>query len=124
VLGNERRGTNVEALMVSRSVTVPKKFARLVARMAGELPVTIDAGWGKGNVVLKVAGKIFAILSDDRLVVKLPKARVDEIVERGRGSRFDPRKNGRAMKEWLVPDQPSRSTALVREAYAFVSRRP
>jgi hypothetical protein len=114
----------VEALMVSRSVTVPKKFARLVARMAGELPVTIDAGWGKGNVVLKVAGKIFAILSDDRLVVKLPKARVDEIVERGRGSRFDPRKNGRAMKEWLVPDQPSRSTALVREAYAFVSRRP
>jgi hypothetical protein len=113
----------MQGLQVSRTGTVPKKFARLVARMAGEPRVTVDAGWGKGNVVLKVTGKIFAILSDDRLVVKLPKARVDEMVEAGRGSRFDPRKNGRVMKEWLVPDQPSRATALVREACAFVSGR-
>lgn len=109
--------------MASRSVTVPKKFAALVARISARSRVTVEQGWGKGNVVLKVAGKIFAILSDDRLVVKLPKVRVDELVDGGRGQRFDPRKDGRVMKEWLVANQPSRASALVSEALAFVSGR-
>src|SRR3954447_16615859 len=35
------------------------------------------------------------------LVVKLPKARVDELVDAGAGRRFDPG-HGRVMKEWIV----------------------
>ena len=111
----------MQGLMVSRSVTVPKKFARLVARMAGEPRVTVDAGWGKGNVVLKVTGKIFAILSDDRLVVKLPKARVDELVTAKKGVYFDPRRDGRLMKEWIsVADRKAPWLELAKEAHRFV----
>ena len=51
---------------------------------------------------LRVGTKIFAMLRRDELVVKLPKGRVDELVASGRGSRFDPRNDGRLMKEWVT----------------------
>jgi hypothetical protein len=106
--------------MAPQRVAVPTKFAAIVASVLKERGVTVEEGWGKGNVVLKAAGKIFAILSGGRLVVKLPKARVDAIVDAGGGERFDPRKDGRVMKEWLVAGKALRASALVREAHAFV----
>jgi hypothetical protein len=108
-------------MSAASSVAVPTKFAPLVAAVSRNGNVTVEEGWGKGNLVLKVAGKIFAILSEGRLVVKLPKARVDEMVEGGEGERFDPRRNGRVMKEWLVAGGSSHVTQLVRDAHAFVS---
>jgi len=80
---------------------------------------------GFGADALKVNKKIFAMLdSDDRFVVKLPRARVDALVASGFGERFDPRHNGRVMKEWLVvgAGREARWLALAREAMEFVSR--
>jgi TfoX/Sxy family transcriptional regulator of competence genes len=72
------------------------------------------------SVGLNVNGRIFAMVVRGRLVVKLPKARVDELVARGDGRRFEPGP-GRVMKEWLTfTGEESRWKALAREAYAFV----
>lgn len=71
---------------------------------------------------LTVGGKIFAMLVRDRLVVKLPRERVDALVAAGDGERFDPRRDGRLMKEWLVLDPASEQDwlSLGREAREFV----
>jgi hypothetical protein len=59
----------------------------------------------------------------DELVVKLPRERVDELVESGKGKRFDPG-SGRLMKEWasLRPTNRRVCTGYVEEARGFVSR--
>jgi len=76
---------------------------------------------GFGSNGLKVRGKIFAMLVRGRLVVKLPRRRVDAIVTGGGGERFDPRRDGRLMREWLVlaPASQLDWLALAREALAF-----
>jgi hypothetical protein len=99
---------------------VDARFATVIDALANKAGVVVEPGWGKGNFVLKVNAKIFAILSTDRCVAKLPKARVDELVAGGVGTRFDPRKNGRVMKEWIVVADQSRWRALAREAHEFV----
>ena len=70
---------------------------------------------------LKVNGRIFAMYSRGRFVAKLPRQRVDALVKAGRGSRFDPRRDGREMREWIVlkPGTPSWIEIAV-EAYRFV----
>lgn len=71
---------------------------------------------------LKVNNRIFAMLVRGTLVVKLPRARVDELVEAGQGKRFDPRRNGQLMKEWLVvgPASPADWLDLANEGLRFV----
>jgi len=96
------------------------RFAPVVAALTKHRDVTLEPGWGAGNFVLKVAGKIFVILAADRFVAKLPKTRVDELAAQGIGTRFDPRKNGRVMKEWIVVGDEARWLELAREAYRFV----
>jgi hypothetical protein len=82
---------------------------------------SIGKGWGFGSSALKVGGKIFAMLVDEKLVVKLPRARVQELVAEGRGTQFDPG-HGRLMKEWVsVPaTDPTEWIALAEEARAYV----
>lgn len=77
-----------------------------------------------GSPGLKVAGKVFAMLVKDRLVVKLPKTQVDECVAAGRGTYFDPG-HGRLMKEWLsVPaDAKAHWLPLARSAFECVGGR-
>jgi TfoX N-terminal domain len=58
---------------------------------------------GFGASALTVDGHIFAMLTRDRLVVKLPKARVEALSAAGWGVRFDANR-GRPMKEWLSID--------------------
>lgn len=95
-----------------------------MSRFAGERAVTHDASARRsfGAGALKTGGKIFAMHVGGSLVVKLPKARVDALVDSGRGTRFDANK-GTPMKEWVVLDD-SHSDAewleLAREAQAFV----
>ena len=77
-----------------------------------------------GENALKVGNKIFAMLVRGALVVKLPRARVDELIAAGEGTRFDPR-GGRPMNEWLVLDPASALgwLPLAAEAMRFVRSR-
>jgi hypothetical protein len=78
-------------------------------------------GFGRSEG-LRISNKIYAMLVNGELVVRIPKARVDELVDAGIGRRFEP-SPGRIMKEWLsLPPAASRRwKALVAEARAFVS---
>ena len=98
-------------------------FARLVERFSADrsvTPPTTKAG-KFGSAALKVDGKIFAFLSQGELVVKLPRERVDALVESRNGKPFDAHR-GKVMKEWVaIPPDRSRSWAkLADEARAFV----
>ena len=86
----------------------------------GTPDVTGGTGFGRSEG-LRIRKRIYAMLVNGELVVKLPKARVDELVGDGVGRRFEPG-TGRVMKEWLsVPPSASRRwKALVHEAKAFV----
>ena len=69
---------------------------------------------------LKVNGKIFAMFGRAGFVVKLPKARVDELVGAGKAKRFEPGP-GRVMKEWAAfRSGESEWVQLAREACGFV----
>ena len=62
-----------------------------------------DGSRGFGSHALRIRKKIFVMVVRGRLVVKLPKARVDALVESGQGVRFDANK-GTPIKEWLSLD--------------------
>src|SRR5262245_24076723 len=70
-----------------------------------------------GSNALKTGGRIFALFSHDRLVVKLPAKRVEALVGEGVGQRFDPG-HGRLMREWLEVegDDPEGWASLATEA--------
>jgi len=77
---------------------------------------------GFGSKALKVGGKIFAMVdSRGRFVVKLPQARVQELLADGRGARFE-MGNAKWTKEWvcLVPGTEDHWSAFAEEALAFV----
>ena len=109
--------------MGQQTFTSEERYAVLVEEFLGDTDVE-QSGKGFGSDALKVRGKIFAMLSSQgRLVVKLPRPRVDELVASGDGERFDPRRDGRVMKEWLAlaPTSPLEWLPLAREARAFVA---
>jgi hypothetical protein len=113
---------------MNRPSTDPaERFAALVAAVRGAAGVSggaVEPGARRrfGASALKVNGKIFAMLVDDRLVVKLPRQRVDEMTAAGEGTRFVGAR-GRAMREWLALDPASERdwAPLVDEALAFVA---
>ncbi len=72
-----------------------------------------------GSTSLKTSGKIFAMLVQDRLVVKLPEERVNALIDEGAGERFN---NGRPQREWLAVSSDAYDdwVALAVEAEAFV----
>ncbi len=108
------------------AATAEARFEALTAELVGLPGVTPpEGGRGFGASALKVDGKIFAMVSGGTLVVKLPRTRVDELVERGIGTRFEPG-TGRVMREWLelgATTDDARWSALAREALAFVGGR-
>jgi hypothetical protein len=74
-----------------------------------------------GSRALKVEGKIFAMLSHGRFVVKLSAARVDALVAAGDGEYFDPG-HGRKMKQWLsITSARASWIELAFEAYGVVA---
>jgi hypothetical protein len=99
-------------------------FESLCDEYAGVIGVTVpEGGSGFGSNAIKINKSIFAMLVNDRLVVKLPAARVTELISSGDGVPFDAGK-GRPMKEWvsLTVDDPA-CRVLVAEAMAFVRGR-
>jgi TfoX/Sxy family transcriptional regulator of competence genes len=101
-----------------------RAFERLVPALLAEPNVSEGTGFGS-NPGLRVGGKVFAMLVKGELVVKLPRERVDELVASSVGARFDPRGDGRLMKEWVtVPARHSRRwKRLAGEALRFVALR-
>jgi TfoX/Sxy family transcriptional regulator of competence genes len=80
----------------------------------------VKAGKLFSSFGLKVNGKIFAMFGRGRLVVKLPKERVDALVSTGKAERFDPG-HGRLMKEWATFESGDAEwVELAREAWDFV----
>jgi hypothetical protein len=108
--------------MTSRTPT--ERFAALVEEFAGRPGVTPpDAGRRRfGSDALRAGTSIFAMLTRDELVLKLPQARVAGLVGSGQGRPFDAGK-GTPMKEWVVvaDDDVDTSRELAEEAFAFVS---
>lgn len=96
-------------------------FVSLVNSLVHDKSVTVGSGRGFGSGSLKVDGRIFAMVSADRLVLKLPSQRVSELIATGKGEPFDAGK-GRPLKEWVaLPNVPDRSVrTLAREALSFV----
>lgn len=100
-----------------------ERYLTVVKALCRSRGVTADAKRGFGAGALKTNDKIFAMLaSGDRFVVKLPRSRVDALVDAGKGERYDPRHDGRLMKEWLVvrSGDEARWVALAKEALKFV----
>ena len=99
-------------------------FWSLAAELQAENPRIRESTIMNGRC-LRV-GKEFLALVDYKgsgLVVKLPAARVLELIESGVGRPFAPA--GRVFKEWLSVPKPERPTwrSLLLEGIAFVSLR-
>jgi TfoX N-terminal domain len=106
-------------------VTSPvERFAALVDHTAGWDGVAGPTGSrGFGGSALTVGGAIFAMLHDERLVVKLPAARVAAMIADGSGAPFG-QGTRRPMREWVavVSDDDATWRTLAQEAYTFVRR--
>ncbi len=106
-------------------ITPDDRYATLVDALLGSADVTLGSPGTKGfgSSALQISGKIFAMLAGGKLVVKLPRPRVDALVASGDGARFDPRHDGRLMKEWLAvePTSDVEWLPLAREAMEFVA---
>jgi len=102
-------------------MTPEQRYEDLIEEFLGEdgvLPPPGGSGFGRGAI--RYRRKIFAMFVRGRLVVKLPRKRVDELVAGGHGERFDANK-GTPMKEWfsLDPESDLAWPPLAREALGF-----
>ena len=112
--------------MSDPSTNPEERYAAIVKALVGEPGVTHAADGprvtkGFGAAALRVNSKIFAMLVKGRLVVKLPRERVEALIAAGEGERFESGQ-GRLMKEWVSLDPGSEQgwLALAREAMGFV----
>lgn len=102
-------------------MTAEELFWRLAAELQNEDRRVVEGTIMNGRC-LRV-GKEFLALVDYKgsgLVVKLPKARVEELIASGVGQPFAPA--GKVFKEWLSVPKPDRRRwlSLLREGIAFV----
>jgi hypothetical protein len=100
-----------------------RRFEQISGRFLGQQDVTQGTGFGTAPG-LRTSGKIFAMLVNGELVVKLSKERVQELVAANVATQFDPG-HGRLMKEWAaVPvESPEDWEGLVEESFRFVGAR-
>jgi hypothetical protein len=99
------------------------RFGPLVAALAGRDGVALGGGKrGFGSDALQVGGRIFAMLTRGRVVVKLPRERVRDLIDARKGAPFDAGK-GRPMQEWVVLEESADDELLqlAEEARSYVS---
>lgn len=110
--------------MSDPAITPEERYARLVETFldTGQVTLGSPGKQGFGSSALWTSDRIFAMLVRGRLVVKLPRQRVDALVAAGAGEQFEPGR-GRRMKEWLsvAPASEGLWLPLAREAMTFVA---
>jgi hypothetical protein len=96
------------------------RYEDLIDALLAEPGVTPPHGGGFGRSACRFNGKIFVMFVRGRLVLKLPEARVDDLITAGHGARFDANK-GTPMREWLSLDPASSQPwlPLAMEALGF-----
>lgn len=107
--------------MSSSDEALRERYEDLVDALVGPPGVTPpQGGRGFGRSAVRFNGKIIVMFVRGRLVLKLPVARVTDLVDAGHGVRFDANK-GTPMREWLSldPDSDQDWLALAREALGF-----
>src|SRR5262245_9022086 len=99
-------------------------FWRLAAKLTAEDPRVVEGTIMNGRC-LRVGGEFLALVDykESGLVVKLSRARVDELIDSGVGQPFAPA--GRVFREWVSVPVPNarRWETLLREGVAFATRR-
>lgn len=101
----------------SQGPEMDQGFRAVIDALAGDGEVS--AGRMLVSDGLKVNGKFFAFAKDGAMVVKLPKARVAELIAGGAATPF--LRGDKPMAEWAtVPPENTDWVALAREAHAFV----
>ncbi len=104
-------------------------FSRLAARFAGRAETDLPAPGSRrgrfGADSLRVRGRIFAVESHGQMVVKLPEARVRELIFQGTGLPFTAGR-GVPMRGWVaVPTRdPDLWEKLAGEAFIHVKSLP
>ena len=97
-------------------------FWELIDELQAEDP-RVEEGTIMGGRCARVAGEFLGLVDfkGSGLVVKLPRARVAELIEQGHGQPFAPA--GKVFKEWVsIPERDRRRwRALLREGIAFVA---
>jgi hypothetical protein len=98
-----------------------RTWSDIAARFAGHDDVA--TGTWFGMACLKVGGKVFAALWQGDLVVKLAGEAHGEALQIPGARPFDPRGQGRTMREWVqIPaDHSSAWSELIRQAQAYVA---
>lgn len=106
------------------ATTDEEVFWELIDELRVEDP-RIEEGTIMGGRCARVAGEFLALVDfkDSGMVVKLPKARVEQLIERGTGAPFAPA--GKVFREWVsIPQRDRRRwRSLLREGVAFVAPR-
>jgi TfoX/Sxy family transcriptional regulator of competence genes len=80
---------------------------------------TVSRGSMFGSQGLRTGKKFFAVWWHEQLVLKLPRDRLQELVDAGTATPFEPME-GRAMNGWVVVSPAVDWPGLVEEARAFV----
>jgi TfoX/Sxy family transcriptional regulator of competence genes len=85
----------------------------------GSVGGPVTRGTMFGSKGLRTGTKFFAIWWHEQLVVKLPPARLTELVEAGAGQPFEPME-GRRMNGWILLGDDADWAPLTDEARVFV----
>ena len=92
------------------------RFEELVAASTGG---PVSSGIMFGGRGLRTGKRFFAVWWGDRLIVKLPENRIEELTVAGHGREFVP-DGRRPMKSWAELDDSADWTAVCTEARAYV----
>jgi TfoX/Sxy family transcriptional regulator of competence genes len=97
----------------------PASYRRVVEALLADGDVS--EGQMMGMPALKAHGKMFGGCFEGRLVVKIGRDRVQELIDAGRADQFDPSGRDRPMKDWAqLSEHDEDWLALAREARARI----
>jgi hypothetical protein len=101
-------------------MTTPgERYGALASALLERPGFTLSDSRGFARDAVMKNGKLVACLRGEVLLMKLPAARVAELIASGDGAPFDANK-GKPMKEWVLAKMSADWMALAEEAAAFV----